>query len=84
MVKISWQISAPLPLRELYRMIPLSAKLISLDSPFEASLTKLQQWSKYFLPRLRTLKLPFSQHRDSQAFIVSLLAITTAFLYLQL
>jgi hypothetical protein len=27
-------ISVPLPLGEIYRMIPLSAKQISLDSPF--------------------------------------------------
>jgi hypothetical protein len=28
------QISAPLPLKEIFRMIPLSAQPISLDSPF--------------------------------------------------
>jgi hypothetical protein len=30
------QILAPLPLKEIFRMISLSAKLISLDSPFKA------------------------------------------------
>jgi hypothetical protein len=35
------QIAAPLPLREIYRIISLSAKPISLDSPFkEASVKK--------------------------------------------
>jgi hypothetical protein len=29
------KMSAPLPLRETYRLIPLSAKSISLDSPFK-------------------------------------------------
>jgi hypothetical protein len=28
------QIPAPLPLKNIFRMIPLSAQLISLDSPF--------------------------------------------------
>jgi hypothetical protein len=28
------QISAPLPLKEIFQMIPLSAQPISLDSPF--------------------------------------------------
>jgi hypothetical protein len=35
--KIRWKISAPLPLRQTYRLIPLSAKSISLDSPFKNS-----------------------------------------------
>ncbi len=29
-----WQIPAPLPLKNIFRMIPLSAQSISLDSPF--------------------------------------------------
>jgi hypothetical protein len=29
-----WQISAPLSLKNIFRMIPLSAQSISLDSPF--------------------------------------------------
>ncbi len=29
-----FQIPAPLPLKNIYRMIPLSAQSISLDSPF--------------------------------------------------
>jgi hypothetical protein len=35
MGKIRLKISAPLPLRQTYRLIPLSAESISLDSPFK-------------------------------------------------
>ncbi len=32
------QIPAPVPLKEIFRMIPLSAKPISLDSPFNVEI----------------------------------------------